>query len=49
MLEHTIAAIATPPGKGGVAIIRMSGKNPLEIAEKMFTPVGKTRVADFQP
>lgn len=49
MLEHTIAAIATPPGKGGVAIIRMSGKDPLEIAEKMFTPVGKTKVADFQP
>lgn len=48
-MEHTIAAIATPPGKGGVAIIRMSGKNPLEIAEKLFTPVGKTKVADFQP
>ena len=49
MLEHTIAAIATPPGKGGVAIIRMSGKNPLEIAEKMFMPVGKKKVADFEP
>ena len=49
MLEHTIAAIATPPGKGGVAIIRMSGKNPLQIAEKMFTPVGRTKVADFEP
>lgn len=49
MLERTIAAIATPSGKGGVAIIRISGKNPLEIAEKMFTPVGKTPVANFQP
>ena len=49
MMEENIAAIATPPGKGGVAIIRISGKNPLEIAEKMFTPVGKTKVQDFQP
>ena len=48
-MEKNIAAIATPAGKGGVAIIRISGKNPLELAEKMFTPVGKTRVADFQP
>ncbi len=49
MLEETISAIATPAGKGGVAIIRMSGKNPLEIAEKMFTPSGKTKVFDFEP
>lgn len=48
-MEKNIAAIATPAGKGGVAIIRISGKNSLELAEKMFTPVGKTRVADFQP
>lgn len=49
MMEENIAAIATPAGKGGVAIIRISGKNPLSIAEKMFTPVGKTRVLDFEP
>lgn len=49
MLETNIAAIATAPGKGGVAIIRISGKSPLAIAEKMFTPVGKTAVSDFQP
>ena len=48
-MEKNVAAIATPAGKGGVAIIRISGKNPLEIAEKMFTPAGKTGVADFQP
>lgn len=49
MLENNIAAIATPAGKGGVAIIRISGKDPLGIAEKMFTPVGKTKVCDFEP
>ena len=29
MMEENIAAIATPAGRGGVAIIRVSGKNPL--------------------
>ena len=48
MAEENIAAIATPAGKGGVAIIRISGKSPLALAEKMFTPVGKTKVADFE-
>ena len=49
MLEENIAAIATPAGKGGVAIIRISGRDPLALAEKMFTPSGKTAVKDFQP
>ncbi len=49
MMEENIAAIATAPGKGGVAIVRISGKNPLSVAEKMFTPVGKTSVGEFQP
>ncbi len=49
MMEENIAAIATAPGKGGVAIIRVSGKDSLDVAAKMFTPVGKTRVEDFQP
>ena len=49
MLEENISAIATPAGRGGVAIIRISGKDPLSIAEKMFVPVGKTAVKAFQP
>ncbi|MEX0961622.1 MAG: tRNA uridine-5-carboxymethylaminomethyl(34) synthesis GTPase MnmE [Simkaniaceae bacterium] len=36
-LEDTIAAIATPPGEGGVAIIRLSGKEALAIANKIFS------------
>ena len=47
MMEANVAAIATPAGKGGVAIIRISGKDPLTIAEKMFKPAGKIAVADF--
>ena len=48
-MEENISAIATPSGKGGVAIIRISGKTALALAEKMFTPTGKTKVADFEP
>lgn len=32
----TIAAISTPHGKGGIAVIRVSGKDALEISEKVF-------------
>jgi len=35
--EETIAAVATPPGDGGVAIIRLSGKNALEVASKIYS------------
>lgn len=34
--QDTIAAIATPPGTGGVGIIRMSGPEALAIAETLF-------------
>ena len=34
--EDTIAAIATPPGEGGIAIIRVSGSRSLAIADKVF-------------
>ena len=49
MPEENISAIATPPGKGGVAIIRLSGGSPLSIAEKMFVPAGTVAVKDFEP
>jgi len=34
---ETIAAVATPPGEGGVAIIRISGKKALELGDKVFS------------
>lgn len=34
---ETIAAIATPPGEGGVAIIRISGDEALNIASRIFS------------
>jgi len=48
-MKDEIAAISTAAGTGGVAIIRISGTNPLGIAEKMFTPTGKTAVKNFMP
>src|ERR1043166_1917285 len=36
--EDTIAAIATPPGEGGIAIIRVSGPEAENIAAAVFTP-----------
>ena len=42
-------SISTPAGRGGVAVIRLSGDSPLAVASKMFLPSGKTAVADFQP
>jgi len=35
--DDTIAALATPPGEGGVAVIRISGKEALPVAAKIFS------------
>ncbi|HEY4953070.1 MAG TPA: tRNA uridine-5-carboxymethylaminomethyl(34) synthesis GTPase MnmE, partial [Verrucomicrobiae bacterium] len=39
--DDTIAAIATPLGEGGLAVIRISGSQALIVAGKSFLPVGK--------
>jgi tRNA modification GTPase len=36
--EETICAIATPPGTGAIAVIRLSGPEAMLICEKVFTP-----------
>jgi tRNA modification GTPase len=41
MFDDTIAAIATPLGEGGLAVIRISGKDALVVADQAFLPVGK--------
>ena len=35
---HTIAALATAGGKGGIAVIRLSGDDCIDIASKVFRP-----------
>lgn len=41
----TIAAIATAPGRGGVGIVRVSGKKVVEIAEAVLGKLPKPRYA----
>lgn len=36
MYDDTIAAIATPPGEGGISIVRLSGAEAPAIAERIF-------------
>lgn len=42
LLHDTIAAIATPLGEGGLAVLRLSGPQALSIADQCFIPVGKS-------
>ena len=37
-MARTIAAPATPPGQGGVGIVRISGPEALTVLEKVFRP-----------
>ena len=36
--ECPIVAVSTPPGRGAIAIVRLSGSGSAEVAGKMFTP-----------
>ncbi|MEW6008633.1 MAG: tRNA uridine-5-carboxymethylaminomethyl(34) synthesis GTPase MnmE [Candidatus Omnitrophota bacterium] len=40
-LNDTIVAISTPIGEAGIGIVRLSGKNSLKIADKIFRPACK--------
>ncbi len=46
--KDTIAAIATPPGDGGVGIIRISGADCRSIAARLFRPASAS-FTDFTP
>lgn len=39
---QTIAAVATPPGEGGIAVVRIAGDRALEVADRIFSgPIQK--------
>lgn len=44
---ETIAAISTPPGVGGIGIIRISGDNALNVAKKIFKAKNKSEIKPF--
>ncbi len=42
-IDDTIAAISTPLGEGGIGIIRLSGKDAIPIADKVFRSTKKNK------
>src|SRR3989441_11979645 len=44
----TICAIATPPGEGGIGIIRLSGEKAIDIASAVFAGSGGRTVRDYK-
>lgn len=47
--QQTIAAIATPPGRGGIGIIRVSGTQVLPIAQALLRKIPTPRYAQYGP
>jgi tRNA modification GTPase len=46
--RDTIAAIATPPGKGGIGIIRISGNSALALSKSIFRKNTCSKIASSQ-
>jgi tRNA modification GTPase len=44
--SDTIVAIATAPGMGAIAVLRLSGPEAISIADSVFKPKGNKRLAD---
>ena len=42
-LRSTICALATPPGEGGIAVVRLSGPDAYAIGAKVFVPIHKEK------
>lgn len=47
-MTDTIAAISTPYGKGGIAVIRVSGEEAIEVAARVFRPASGKALADIE-
>ena len=45
-MKETIAAIATPQGTGGIAVIRVSGPESEAVLSRLFTPYGQQGITD---
>ena len=45
----TIAAVATPPGTGGLAVLRLSGREALNVADRCLRSVGDRLPSSFTP
>jgi len=47
IFDDTIVAISTPVGKSGIGIVRLSGKDAVSIADKIFTGSDNKRPSKF--
>ena len=47
MFSDVIAAVSTPRGKGGVAVIRMSGEEAFSVGEKFIFPKNGKKLSDI--
>lgn len=46
-IEKTVAAVSTPPGTGGISVIRISGENAIDIADKCFKSYDKIKLSEM--
>ena len=49
MLNDMIAALSTPVGRGGIAVIRVSGQGCHETVSRIFFPKSGKKLTDYQP
>ena len=43
----TIVAISTAPGNAGIGIVRLSGKESINIVKKIFCPVNDSKIKGY--
>ena len=49
IFSDTIAAVSTPRGKGGIAVIRISGDDVCSVVSRIFEPMGGRTVDSYPP
>lgn len=47
-MKETIAAISTATGEAGIGIVRMSGEDSVEIADKVFRHIGQRNLTEIK-
>ena len=48
LLNSTICAVSTPAGRGGIAVIRVSGHEAITVCSKFFVPARQTKTLENQ-
>ena len=48
-VHDTVAAISTPPGPGGIGMVRITGPDAMAVGGKIFTPLGTGSSPDLEP